>query len=142
MATQVQESFEQFLEQIGRYSADVFKNPATKQLLADAKADDFLIFLGGYDQSLQRINDAYRERNTLVAFISKLFPSGYAKTAIEGWDEDWHHCCYIDFPWGQASWHFHTEDADLFTHLQPYTKEYDGHTTAAKYEAIKGFTVL
>lgn len=81
-------------------------------------------------------NNAYRERNQLVALLSTLFPSGKAKTAIEGWDEAWHGCVYIDFPWGQASWHYHTDDEWMFAHLPPYTKVWDGHTTEAKYAAI------
>ena len=81
-------------------------------------------------------NNAYKERNQLVGLLSTLFPSGKAKTAIEGWDEAWHGCVYIDFPWGQASWHYHTDDEWMFSHLPPYTKEWDGHTTEAKYAAI------
>lgn len=81
-------------------------------------------------------NNAYKERNQLVGLLSTLFPSGKAKTAIEGWDEAWHGCVYIDFPWGQASWHYHTDDEWMFSHLSPYTKEWDGHTTEAKYAAI------
>ena len=84
----------------------------------------------------QFTNNAYRERNQLVALLSTLFPSGKAKTAIEGWDEAWHGCVYIDFPWGQASWHYHTDDEWMFEHLPPYTKPWDGHTTEAKYAAI------
>ncbi len=84
----------------------------------------------------QFTNNAYRERNQLVALLSTLFPSGKAKTAIEGWDEAWHGCVYIDFPWGQASWHYHTDDEWMFAHLPPYTKPWDGHTTEAKYAAI------
>lgn len=87
-------------------------------------------------QERKATNNAYRERNQLVALLSTLFPSGKAKTAIEGWDEAWHGCVYIDFPWGQASWHYHTDDEWMFAHLPPYTKEWDGHTTEAKYAAI------
>lgn len=81
-------------------------------------------------------NNAYRERNQLVALLSTLFSSGKAKTAIEGWDEAWHGCVYIDFPWGQASWHYHINDEWMFEHLPPYMKEWDGHTTEAKYAEI------
>jgi hypothetical protein len=81
-------------------------------------------------------NNAYRERNQLVALLSTLFPSGKAKTVIEGWDEAWHGCVYIDFPWGQASWHYHTDDEWMFEHLPPYTGEWDGHSTEAKYAMI------
>jgi len=81
-------------------------------------------------------NSAYKERNQLVALLSILFPSGKAKTAIEGWDEAWHGCVYIDFPWGQASWRYHSDDEQMFTHLPPYKKLWDGHTTEDKYAAI------
>jgi hypothetical protein len=79
----------------------------------------------------------YTERNHLVALLSSLYPSGRAKTAIEGWDEAWHGCVYIDFPWGQASWHYHESEAYLFEHLPQYTKPWDGHTTEQKYTAIR-----
>ncbi len=84
----------------------------------------------------ENTNNAYKERNQLVALLSTVFPSGKAKTAIDGWDEAWHGCVYIDFPWGQASWHYHTDDEWMFEHLPPYTKQWDGHTTEAKYAAI------
>lgn len=83
------------------------------------------------------MNDVYTERNHLVALLSTLYPSGRAKTTIEGWDEAWHGCVYIDFPWGQASWHYHESEAYLFEHLPPYTKPWDGHTTEQKYTAIR-----
>lgn len=79
---------------------------------------------------------AYLERNKLVALLASIYPSGIRRTAIEGWSEDWHGCVYIDLPWGQASWHYHDSQADLFAHLPPYVGEWDGHTTDAKYEAI------
>ena len=83
-----------------------------------------------------RKDAAYTERNQLVAVLSKIYPSGVAKTAIEGWSEDWHNCVYIDTPVGQCSWHFHDSQAGLFAHLGPYTKPWDGHTTEEKYERL------
>ena len=88
------------------------------------------------EKERENTNNAYKERNQLVALLSTLFPSGKAKTAIDGWDESWHGCVYIDFPWGQASWHYHTDDEWMFEHLLPYTKAWDGHTTEAKYAYI------
>ena len=79
---------------------------------------------------------AYTERNRLVAFLASIYPSGVKKTAIPGWDEAWHGCVYIDFPIGQASWHFHNSEAHLFANLPPYEGEWDGHTTEEKYERI------
>ena len=88
------------------------------------------------EHARENTNNAYKERNQLVALLSTVFPSGKAKTAIEGWDEAWHGCVYIDFPWGQASWHYHTDDEWMFEHLPQYTMQWDGHTTDAKYRAI------
>lgn len=79
---------------------------------------------------------AYDERNRLVALLASIFPSGRAETNIPGWDAAWHGCVYIDFPWGQASWHFHDSQTHLFAHLPAYLGEWDGHTTEDKYEAI------
>lgn len=79
---------------------------------------------------------AYLERNRLVALLAAIFPAGIKRTKIEGWSPDWHGCVYIDFPWGQASWHYHDSHAHLFSHLPPYPKDWDGHTTEGKYEAI------
>lgn len=78
----------------------------------------------------------YKERNILVRLLASLYPSGIKKTDIEGWDEEWHNCVYIDFPNGQASWHYHISEEGLFANLPPYTKEYDGHTTEDKYSRI------
>jgi hypothetical protein len=79
---------------------------------------------------------AYTERNRLVAFLASIYPSGVKKTAIHGWDEAWHNCVYIDLPVGQASWHYHNDEAHLFAHLPPYENKWDGHTTEEKYERI------
>lgn len=86
-----------------------------------------------------RKDGAYEERNKVVAALAKLFPSGIARTAIEGWSEDWHGCVYIDLPTGQVSWHFHDSQAHLFAGLPPYTKPWDGHDTPEKYRRLAAF---
>jgi len=83
-----------------------------------------------------RKDEAYLERNQLVALLSKLFPAGKSRTAIEGWSEDWHGCVYIDLPTGQASWHYRDSQAHLFDHLPEYQGTWDGHTTDEKYRRI------
>lgn len=86
-------------------------------------------------------DQAYLERNHLVAALSKLYPSGLRITHIPGWSEDWHQCCVIDLPSGQISYHFHDSHAPLFAHLQPYDGEWDGHdkdTVHARLAAIRG----
>lgn len=86
--------------------------------------------------------DAYTERNYCVSVIAKMAHSmgwcvGIRKTEIEGWDECWHNCVFIDFPDGQASWHYHDSDAHLFQDLPAYEKEWDGHSTEGKYQMLR-----
>jgi len=84
----------------------------------------------------RRKDAAYEERNKVVAALAHLFPSGIARTAIEGWSDDWHGCVYIDLPTGQVSWHFHDSQARLFAGLPQYTKPWDGHDTPEKYRRL------
>jgi len=84
----------------------------------------------------QQKDGAYFERNQVVAALAKCFPSGVAKTSIEGWSEDWHGCVYIDLPTGQVSWHFHDSQAYLFKDLPPYAGAWDGHDTPEKYRRV------
>lgn len=82
-------------------------------------------------------DDAYLERNRVVAALaSGPWPSGTGKTTIADWSPEWHNCVYIDMPFGQVSWHYHDDHAPLFAHLPPYTGQWDGHTTAQKYERL------
>lgn len=92
--------------------------------------------------ALQAAKDgAYLERNKCVALIARMahalgYWAGTAKTAIEGWSEDWHGCVYIDLPAGQVSWHYHDSQAHLFDWLPPYCGDWDGHDTPEKYERV------
>lgn len=78
----------------------------------------------------------YVERNKLVALLARIYPSGIKRTAIEGWDPEWHSCVYIDLPTGQVSFHYHDRQAALFDRLPDYQGEWDGHSTRDKYERI------
>lgn len=78
----------------------------------------------------------YEERNRVVALLAAVFPSVRARTAIEGWSEDWHGCIYITLPTGQASWHYHDSQAHLFAHVPEGAAIWDGHTTPQKYERV------
>ena len=97
------------------------------------------------EETLQEMADrkdaAYRERNLMVSALARLAPrlgwtAGLARTAIEGWSEDWHGCVYIDTPQGQLSWHYHDCEADLFVGLPQYEGVWDGHTTGEKYARL------
>jgi len=89
---------------------------------------------------ISAINQAYYERNKLVRFLASLYPSGTKKTAIEGWEPEWHNCVYIDTPAGQMSWHYHDRDASLFSSLPTYHGDWDGHTTLQKYLRLEKLT--
>ena len=93
----------------------------------------------------QRKDAAYLERNQVVAALAKGFPSGTAKTAIDGWSEDWHSCVYLDLPTGQVSWHYHDSQMYLFEGVPAYKGSWDGHDTPEKYRrlaALPLFTAL
>jgi hypothetical protein len=110
---------------------DILRHPTKRELLIQADIANARI------AELEAAKDgAYEERNRLVALIASLFPSGTARTNIPGWSDDWHGCVYIDFPWGQASWHFHDSQSALFKHLPLYQGEWDGHTNDEKYQSI------
>ncbi len=100
-------------------------------------AANYIVELKNEIQQLKKQKRAvYTERNRLVAFIASMFPSGIKETDIPGWDKEWHGCVYIDLPNGQASWHYHESQANMFAHLPRYEGEWDGHTTEEKYNRI------
>ena len=93
------------------------------------------------DDYQARKDGAYEERNRLVAVVARMaIAAGYSacrtRTAIEGWSDDWHNCIYIELPCGQASWHFHDSQGELFADLPERDHAYDGHTTEEKYAKL------
>lgn len=84
-----------------------------------------------------KLESAYSERNKLVAFLAHCYPAAIARTAIEGWDPEWHWCVYINTPAGQMSWHYHDSDAHLFDDLPLFSGQWDGHTTEQKYDRLR-----
>lgn len=89
------------------------------------------------DDLRKRKDAAYEERNRVVALLASVFPSGIKRTAIEGWDDEWHGCVYIDTPRGQLSWHYHDSHARFFEHLPAYGEDWDRHDTAEKYARVE-----
>ena len=80
-------------------------------------------------------NQAYSERNKLVAALSKLFPASLERHPDEDieWEDDWRWIVFIDLPTGQVSWHIHDPEMSQFAHLVPHQgREWDGHTTEDK----------
>jgi len=86
-------------------------------------------------------DEAYRQRNYLVAALARLYPSGIRETNIEGWDPEWHGCVYIDLPAGQISYHYHDNESHLFADLPPYTKDWDGHDKETVHRRLLGAKV-
>lgn len=83
---------------------------------------------------------AYRERDTLVAALSKVFPSSIERhpDADVEWEDDWRTIIAVNLPTGQATWHIHDSEREMFTHLRPDPGfAWDGHTTEEKYERVR-----
>lgn len=85
-------------------------------------------------------NNAYKERDMLVAALSKLYPAWIGYHEGEDWEDDWRTIIYIKLPSGQVSWHIHDSEKPLFDHLDPGIEEWDGHTTEEKYERLAQLT--
>jgi len=88
-------------------------------------------------------NGAYKERDLLVAVLSKIFPAYIAThPEEEEWEDDWRHIIFIDIPVGkgktaQVSWHIHDSEIGYFKHLNKGNNDWDGHTTKEKYNRLK-----
>lgn len=108
----------------------------TRDFPHDDCAGPGMLALDALTDMERRKDEAYLERNQVVAALAKCFPSGTGKTAIEGWDPEWHGCVYIDLPTGQVSWHFHDSQSYLFGDLPPYQGKWDGHDTPEKYKRL------
>lgn len=109
--------------------------------LSDSLQTQVLQLEAQLQQMEARKDAAYLERNRCVALIARMalatgWRAGVARTAIEGWSEDWHGCVYVDLPTGQCSWHFHDSQAHLFDGLPAYTDPWDGHDTPEKYRRV------
>lgn len=108
-------------------------------IITDAIASSF-------EEDIKKINkekdEAYSERNKLVALISKLFPSCLGRHEVSdlSWDKEWMNIVYVHLSTGQCSWHIHDSELSLFSHLNfDATIKWDGHSTEEKYDRIKNF---
>ncbi len=81
-------------------------------------------------------NNAYSERNKLVALLTKIFPASLETHDGEEWEDDWRHVVFISLPTGQASWHIHDSELPMFEHLKSRGVVWDGHTTEEKYKRV------
>lgn len=86
-------------------------------------------------------DEAYRERNMLVAVLSKVYPAHLLlhPDSDKTWDADWRHIICVHLPTGQATWHVHDSEWHLFIHLtwdRPACLGWDGHSTDEKYARV------
>jgi len=88
------------------------------------------------EQTMPDVNAVYRERDQLVAALSKLFPSWLGP--VDDAEPGWTGAIYIQLPTGQVSWHIPDEEAaTLFAHVPAdASRRWDGHTTPEKYARL------
>lgn len=84
-------------------------------------------------------NAAYKERNELVAFVSRLYYSHLCQHLKEDleWDHKWRWIVCVHSPSGQLTWHIHDSELRNFKHLKNKPEHWDGHTTPQKYQRLK-----
>lgn len=121
------------LRELGQFWYEKCKE--TKAFLSQSEHQGYV---RGKAEETEKKNIAYRERNQLVAFLSKLYPSHLAEHPIEdeNWEKDWRTIICIHSPAGQLTWHIHDSEADLFFHLGDGHNHWDGHTTEEKYKRL------
>lgn len=84
---------------------------------------------------MSNIDAVYRERDQLVAALSKCFPAWIGP--VDDAEPGWCHAVYIDLQTGQVSWHVPDHELlELFSHLPIGTTDWDGHTTEEKYRRL------
>lgn len=107
-------------------------------------ANELVRTLAKLDAVAELKNSAYHERNILVAALSKVYP---AHTALhpaddKDWEPDWRTIICVHLPTGQATWHVHDSEVNLFDHLPidncaVSCPGWDGHTTDEKYQRVR-----
>jgi len=79
-------------------------------------------------------DQAYWERNQLVAHLSKLYPAHLYIDPRE--TDEWKTCVCIHSPTGQLTWHVPAKELEHFKHLIVEPNHWDGHTTEEKYQRL------
>ena len=90
---------------------------------------------------LEREDKPYWERNQLVLYLSKIYPSWLEThpSADMEWEDAWRKIVFIEFPEGKYSWHIHDSELTYFKHLSfNRGNSWDGSTTQEKYDKLRG----
>lgn len=88
----------------------------------------------------KKIDQAYWERNQLICYLSKIFPSWIERHPDQDkeWEDDWGNIIFIHFPEGKFSWHIHDSEIFYFDHLQKREgNSWDGSSTEEKYMNLR-----
>ncbi|MFR9796163.1 hypothetical protein ACL02U_09705 [Streptomyces sp. MS06] len=94
------------------------------------------------EQAEAERDGAYRERAQLIAWLAALHPDhAVLAPALDIDDEDGWHLLFLTVAGRQLSWHIAPRDVELFQHVQRVDPadpraQWDGHTTAEKYQRI------
>lgn len=123
-------------ESLIRLADAMMKSESTSEQPAD-KLTQFEVAAYNQAHNLQEhLTQSYLERAYLLAVLSKVYPATLFED--ESAEETFRTCVAIIFPTGQATWHIHKDDLDLFQHLElnafPFT--WDGHSTNEKYNRL------
>lgn len=83
-------------------------------------------------------NNAYHERDQLVSALSKVYPSHLARDVYPDVEDSWRNIVCIHLPTGQATWHIHEIELEMFEHLHSGDAAcyWDGHSTEEKYARL------
>jgi hypothetical protein len=108
---------------------------ASQKLEADLRS----LFYEAIDQK----ENAYKERDICVALIARMAIALGLKAGLgrhdendQTWDKEWKNIIFVDLPSGQVSWHIHESELSFFDFLGDYQGNWDGHTTAVKYNRV------
>ena len=85
-------------------------------------------------------DQAYWERNQLVAYLSKMYHSWLEKHPESDilWEKEWRNIVFIDLPENTCCWHIHDSELCYFDHLKLREgNSWDGSTTEKKYESLR-----
>lgn len=94
------------------------------------------------DTTKKQISLVYAERNNMVAFISKLFPSYLSEHPVSDphWPLEWSTLVFIETPKGQMSFHINKDELPKFKHLEFKENKWDGHSSEEKYRRLAELT--
>jgi|SRR5580765_557176 len=96
---------------------------------------------------IEQKDNAYTERNYLVAVISKIWPAHIMRHQPEpdpNWDKEWHTVVCVHIAGHHCAWHIHDSERHIFVHLEDSpvaVHGYDGMTIPEKYRILSTLPV-